>query len=157
VIGCGVRAAVRCDGVERLPAACLHAYADVKQEAADGFLATYGGAHATTDAARILADPEVDAFLICTWHDTYAAYAIQAAQGGKKMLSEKALLLIHAEPDMNCGIGQSEELYAALQALGRPVSLVNIPSEGHLMNLAGTPSHRLLRMAAIDEWPARWL
>jgi dipeptidyl aminopeptidase/acylaminoacyl peptidase len=73
------------------------------------------------------------------------------------MLSEKALLSIHAEQDENCAIGQSEELYAALQELGRPVALVRIPGERHLMNLAGTPSHRLVRMAATDEWPARWL
>lgn len=67
------------------------------------------------------------------------------------------LLLIHAEQDTNCSIAQSEELHAALRSFGRDVSLVRIPGEGHLMNLVGAPSHRLMRMAAMDEWWARWL
>ena len=67
------------------------------------------------------------------------------------------LVLIHAEQDENCAIAQSEELYDALEALGRPVSLVRIPDEGHLMDLVGKPSARLLRMAVIDEWLERWM
>ena len=67
------------------------------------------------------------------------------------------LLLIHAEQDENCAVAQSEELHTVLQGLGRPVSLVRIPGEGHLMNLVGKPSARLLRMAAIDNWLAKWM
>jgi dipeptidyl aminopeptidase/acylaminoacyl peptidase len=67
------------------------------------------------------------------------------------------LLLIHAEQDENCSIAQSEELCDALAALGRSVSLVRIPGEGHLMNLEGRPSARLRRTEVIDGWLARWL
>ena len=67
------------------------------------------------------------------------------------------LLLIHAERDANCVIQHSELLCAALQRLGREVALVRIPDEGHLMNLIGKPSHRLMRMKAMDAWWARWL
>jgi dipeptidyl aminopeptidase/acylaminoacyl peptidase len=64
------------------------------------------------------------------------------------------LLLIHAERDESCPIGQSEEIHAAL---GREVRLGRIPEEGHLMNLIGRPSRRLLRAAWLDQWFARYL
>ncbi|MSP13153.1 MAG: S9 family peptidase [Chloroflexi bacterium] len=67
------------------------------------------------------------------------------------------LLLIHAEQDHNCDIGQSEELFVALKLLAEPgtardVAFVRIPAEGHLMNLVGRPSMRLGRIAIIDQW-----
>lgn len=67
------------------------------------------------------------------------------------------LLMIHAEQDTNCPIGQSEELLAALRARGREAELVRIPGEGHMMNLVGAPSRRLMRAAAFDAWLARWM
>jgi dipeptidyl aminopeptidase/acylaminoacyl peptidase len=67
------------------------------------------------------------------------------------------LLLIHAEQDHNCDIGQSEELYVALKVLRREVAFVRIPEEGHLMNLVGRPSRRLCRIKIIDAWLATHL
>jgi dipeptidyl aminopeptidase/acylaminoacyl peptidase len=67
------------------------------------------------------------------------------------------LLLIHAEQDTGCPIGQSEEMAAALQATGSPVQLLRVPEEGHLMNLLGRPGRRLARAAAVDHWLDRWL
>ncbi|MBI5880444.1 MAG: S9 family peptidase [Chloroflexi bacterium] len=67
------------------------------------------------------------------------------------------LLLVHAENDTNCAIAQSETMANAVRAHGGVALLVRIPGEGHLMNLIGTPEHRQQRMAAIDEWLARWL
>ena len=67
------------------------------------------------------------------------------------------LLLIHAERDESCPIGQSEEAYATLAELGREVRLWRIPEEGHLMNLVGRPSRRLLRANCLDQWFARYL
>src|SRR5438477_7728954 len=93
VLGCGSRAAVYCDDAARLTNMRLTAFADVRQAAADAFLASYGGAYSTNDAARLLADPEIDAVLICTWHDTHTDYALQAARHGKHMLIEKPMAL----------------------------------------------------------------
>jgi dipeptidyl aminopeptidase/acylaminoacyl peptidase len=62
------------------------------------------------------------------------------------------LLLIHAELDANCPIGQSEQMLAALRALGREAELLVITGEGHLMNLVGRPSRRLARARAVDRW-----
>lgn len=70
---------------------------------------------------------------------------------------ETPLLLIHAEQDSNCPIGQSEQMRAALAARGVPAELVRIPGEGHMMNLIGAPSSRARRAAALDAWLGRWL
>lgn len=93
VLGCGARAAVYCDDAARLTNMRLSAFADVKQAAADAFLAAYGGDYSTNDAARVLADPQIDAVLICTWHDTHTEYALQAARHGKHILIEKPMAL----------------------------------------------------------------
>ena len=60
------------------------------------------------------------------------------------------LLLLHAEEDHNCPIGQSEELYSALVRLGRPVRFLRARGLGHLMNFTGGGRFRLARSAAID-------
>jgi dipeptidyl aminopeptidase/acylaminoacyl peptidase len=67
------------------------------------------------------------------------------------------LLLIHAELDRNCPIGQSEQMFAALRAQGRDAELFVIDGEGHLMNLTGRPSRRLARARAVDRWLDRYL
>jgi dipeptidyl aminopeptidase/acylaminoacyl peptidase len=67
------------------------------------------------------------------------------------------LLLIHADLDRNCPIGQSEQMLAALRSLGRDVEFVVIRGEGHLMNLTGRPSRRLVRARAVDRWLGRYL
>jgi dipeptidyl aminopeptidase/acylaminoacyl peptidase len=67
------------------------------------------------------------------------------------------LLLIHAELDRNCPVGQSEQMFAALRSLGRDVELFMIDGEGHLMNLTGRPSRRLARARAVDRWLDQYL
>lgn len=67
------------------------------------------------------------------------------------------LLLIHAEDDESCPVGQSAVLHAALVARGRAAELRHVPGEGHLMNLVGRPGFRLRRAAWMDEWFDRYL
>lgn len=67
------------------------------------------------------------------------------------------LLLIHAELDQNCPIGQSEQMLAALRQRGQVAELVRLPGEGHLVNLNGRPSRRLARARAVDAWLDRYL
>lgn len=64
------------------------------------------------------------------------------------------VLLVHAEHDTDCPIEQSELFHAALSARGRPVELVRIPDEGHLMVLEGTRASRRLRWSAVDRFLA---
>jgi dipeptidyl aminopeptidase/acylaminoacyl peptidase len=67
------------------------------------------------------------------------------------------LLLVHSELDQNCPVNQSEQLYSALQLLGREVAFLRIIGEGHLINLVGRPSSRLARIRATDAWFRRHL
>jgi len=60
------------------------------------------------------------------------------------------LLLVHAELDQGCPIGQSEQMFSSLRRLGREVEMLRIPGEGHLVVLTGSGAHRLQRWAAID-------
>ncbi len=64
------------------------------------------------------------------------------------------LLLLHAELDQNCTIGQSEEMYTSLRILGRDVEFVRVPGEGHLMDLVGSARFRMARMARTAEFLA---
>lgn len=67
------------------------------------------------------------------------------------------LLLVHAEQDENCPVSQSRAMLAALRGRGADAELVTLPGEGHLVNLTGRPSSRLLRARAVDRWLARTL
>ncbi|MBI5880438.1 MAG: Gfo/Idh/MocA family oxidoreductase [Chloroflexi bacterium] len=93
VIGCGARARLYCEAAHGVPGLKLQAYADVRPDAVSQFLADFGGAYATADAARVLSDPDLQAVFICTWHDTHTAYAVQAARNGKHLLIEKPMAL----------------------------------------------------------------
>lgn len=92
-IGCGLRAEIYVEQVARLPMLKMHAYADVRLDNAERFLADYGGSYATTDATRVLTDPDIQAVMISTWHDTHTPFAIEAARNGKHILIEKPLAL----------------------------------------------------------------
>ncbi|MFM7171612.1 MAG: Gfo/Idh/MocA family protein [Caldilinea sp.] len=94
-IGCGQRAELYVEKIARQesPLLRMHGYADVRQANAERLLAEYGGRYATADPEQVLADPEVDAVLISTWHDTHTAYAVTAARHGKHILIEKPLAL----------------------------------------------------------------
>jgi predicted dehydrogenase len=52
-----------------------------------------GNSYATDDAAAAFADPEVDAVVISTWHDTHTRLAKAAAASGKHILLEKPMAL----------------------------------------------------------------
>jgi len=53
--------------------------------------------YCTTDSQEVLKDPEVDAVIIATRHDTHAALALDALRAGKHVLLEKPLALTESE------------------------------------------------------------
>lgn len=67
------------------------------------------------------------------------------------------LLILHAEDDLRCPIGEAEQLFVALKKLGREVVLVRVPDENHELSRSGKPRHRLERFRVILDWFARHL
>lgn len=53
----------------------------------------FGFAEATTDTAALLADPNVDAVVVSTRHDTHADYVLRTLAAGKHVFVEKPLAL----------------------------------------------------------------
>jgi dipeptidyl aminopeptidase/acylaminoacyl peptidase len=67
------------------------------------------------------------------------------------------LLLYHGEDDLRCPIEQSEQMFTALNRLGREVELMRIPGESHGALSGGSPVHRLETRRVILEWLRRYL
>lgn len=57
----------------------------------------FSASYSTTDHHEVLKDPEVDAVIIATRHDTHAALALDALRAGKHVLLEKPLALTEEE------------------------------------------------------------
>ena len=82
-----------------LPEAAATAVADLNSAAARQAAADFGIARAATSADDILADPGIDAVLICSATNTHADLAIAAAQAGKHVFCEKPIDLSLAKID----------------------------------------------------------
>jgi dipeptidyl aminopeptidase/acylaminoacyl peptidase len=67
------------------------------------------------------------------------------------------LLLLQAAEDRNCPPGANEQLFVALQALGRTAEYVLYPEEHHEMKNTGRPDRRIDRMARHLAWFDRYL
>jgi predicted dehydrogenase len=59
----------------------------------------FGFAKASTDAAAVLADPEIDTVVIATRHDAHAGQVLAALRAGKHVFCEKPLCLTLEELD----------------------------------------------------------
>jgi len=78
----------------------------------------YLAEYASTEYSQVLADPEVDAVILCTRHDRHARMVLAALEAGKHVLIEKPLALTRAE------LASIESFFAPQQGLRRvPVLL----------------------------------
>lgn len=68
----------------------------------------YGFAETTTDTAKLLSDPKVDALVITTRHNSHAHFVLQALEAGKHVFVEKPICLT---------LEELNELVAAYQRL----------------------------------------
>jgi len=75
----------------------LRAIASRQGHVADTLARQYGAAVSATDVDVVLDDPDIDAVLIATRHDSHAALAIKALDRGKHVLVEKPLCLTAAQ------------------------------------------------------------
>jgi myo-inositol 2-dehydrogenase / D-chiro-inositol 1-dehydrogenase len=87
----------------RLPGVALAAVVDPVPGAAARLVERLGAGSAETDAAAVLADPDVDAVAIATPARTHADLVVAAAEAGKHVFCEKPMALTPAEADRAIG------------------------------------------------------
>ncbi len=93
----------------RLPEAQIVAITDVNREAALTLAARCGIPKVADSSAAILADPGIDAVLICSSTNTHADLIVEAAKAGKHIFCEKPIA--HS-------LGQIDRALAAVKAAG---------------------------------------
>ncbi|HTS29837.1 MAG TPA: inositol 2-dehydrogenase [Bryobacteraceae bacterium] len=76
-----------------LPQAKIAAVTDINREAAEQLAGRCGIERVAASSHEVLADPNVDAVLICSSTETHAGLIIQAAQAGKHIFCEKPIAL----------------------------------------------------------------
>lgn len=74
-----------------IPGADLRVLTDVNQEAARKTAAEVGVEKVAASFDEILADPGIDAVVICSSTDTHAPFIVKAAQAGKHIFCEKPI------------------------------------------------------------------
>ena len=86
IIGCGLIGRKR---LAALPAGDFAAACDLELGRAEQLVASARTGYATDDAARVLADPAIDAVIVCTLNAALAPLALAAIRAGKHVLVEK--------------------------------------------------------------------
>ena len=86
LIGCGFIGRKR---LAALPAGDFAAACDLEIGRAEQLVASARTGYATDDAARVLADPAIDAVIVCTLNAALAPLALAAIRAGKHVLVEK--------------------------------------------------------------------
>jgi predicted dehydrogenase len=91
LIGCGNIGVAHARAAQADPRLVMAAYADVRLEAAQRYLAEYGGRYATADPQELIGDDDLDIVIIATHHDSHEPLACAAAAAGRHILVEKPL------------------------------------------------------------------
>jgi myo-inositol 2-dehydrogenase / D-chiro-inositol 1-dehydrogenase len=92
IIGAGRIGRVHAESLAfRLPEARVMSITDVSREAAQSVADRCGIPRVAESSADILADPEIEAVLICSSTDTHAELIVQAAKAGKHIFCEKPI------------------------------------------------------------------
>ena len=96
IIGCGLIGRKR---LGALPAGTFAAACDLELARAEQLVAAAKSGYSTNDAARVFADPEIDAVIICTLNASLAPLALAAIRSGKHVLVEKPGAITTDEAD----------------------------------------------------------
>ena len=91
IIGAGRIGKVHLESItNHVPNATVKAVADpFMNDSTRAFLESFGVKNIYTDYKQILADPEIDAVLVCSSTDTHAAISVEAIEAGKHVFCEK--------------------------------------------------------------------
>ena len=120
----------------------------------------FGFESATTDTESLLADPDINAVVIATRHDSHAHLVCQALQAGKYVFVEKPLALTREE------LGEIEATYERLQSKGEaPLLMVgfnrrfapHVRKMKALLNGVSEPKSLVLTVNAGEIPPDHWI
>ena len=92
IIGCGLVGATHAECLADLGVAPV-GYFDERVKSASALSSRLGGSVAES-AEALVAVPNINAVYICTYHDTHARYAVQAAAAGKHLFIEKPMAML---------------------------------------------------------------
>lgn len=98
VIGCGVMGKTHAEAALADPASNVHYCVDVDASRA-GDLARRVSAKGSTDYDAVLADPELDAVIVCLPHTLHRDFCVRAAKAGKHVIVEKPIAVSLPEAD----------------------------------------------------------
>jgi dipeptidyl aminopeptidase/acylaminoacyl peptidase len=87
--------------------------------------------------------------------DNYALYWERSPLSRANRVRTPTLIL-HSDQDRITPLGQGQEWFFALKALGVPTEMVIFHGEGHELSRSGTPVNLVERIDRILEWFARW-
>lgn len=91
IIGCGLIGTEHANCLKQLGAVVALCY-DANAERAAEFAERFG-ARTTSTPSELITSREIEAVYICTYHDTHAPFAIEAAEHGKHIFLEKPLAI----------------------------------------------------------------
>src|SRR5437764_1247394 len=94
IIGCGLIGETHAECLAALGSQAT-TFADIDFERAKSLADKFGGEAADVQSA--IRDPNIDAVYICTYHDSHASLAIEAARNGKHIFLEKPMALTEKE------------------------------------------------------------
>ncbi|MCF7687074.1 MAG: Gfo/Idh/MocA family oxidoreductase [Cephaloticoccus sp.] len=97
IIGCGVIAQHHLRGLAKLTTARAAAVCDIRPEIAEKTAAEFGVARWETDAAKLFADPAIDAVILALPAVARTTLALEAFKHGKHVLTEKPVAMNAAE------------------------------------------------------------
>jgi predicted dehydrogenase len=143
IIGCGLIGEIHAKCLSELgvrPAL----FADVDIARAKNLASIYS-ARFTNDPIEAIRDSDIDAVYICTYHDTHAPFAIEAAQHGKHIFLEKPMALTEKDcqgivnavqrAEVLCMTGFKLHYYSlarkAKELIGTPLALSAHVIDGH--------------------------
>lgn len=142
MVGCGQIANAHLKAVDALGGARLVHTMDVGAEAARAAAEAWGAARWSTAYDDVLADPSVDAVVLCLPHDLHRDHTIRAAQAGKHVLVEKPMAMDEAEAremvaaaethNVRLSVGQSTRCFPAYQ---RAKALLEDGRIGRVLNV----------------------
>jgi len=114
LVGCGGAGRAHAGWAAATDGVAVHGFCDIQAGMAEQLQQQYGAEYATTDPARVFADPAVDIVSIATSHSSHADLAVAALQAGKHLFLEKPMAMTTAD---------CLRIHEAMQSAGRKLML----------------------------------